>query len=91
MMCNTIAILTVGSIARNLSLQYNIPPRKTASIMDTTSCFVQGVIPYGAQLLMASGIAGISALSIVPYLYYPMLIGVTVLATILLTNKKNKH
>ena len=88
---NTVAILSVGDIAKNIALRFDIDPRRTASLLDTTSCTVQGIIPYGAQLLMASGIAGISALSIVPYLYYPMLIGVTVLATILLPNKKNKH
>ena len=88
---NTVAILSVGDIAKNIAKRFDIDPRRTASLLDTTSCTVQGLIPYGAQLLMASGIAGISALSIVPYLYYPMLIGVTVLATILLPNKKNKH
>lgn len=81
---NTIAILTVGSIARNLSTQYNIPPRKTASIMDTISCFVQGVIPYGAQLLMAAGLSNVSPVEIIPYLYYPMAIGVMVVVSILL-------
>ena len=85
---NTVAILSVGDIAKNIAKRFDIDPRRTASLLDTTSCTVQGLIPYGAQLLMASGIAGISALSIVPYLYYPMLIGVTVLATILLPNKK---
>ena len=88
---NTVAILSVGDIAKNIAKRFDIDPRRTASLLDTTSCTVQGLIPYGAQLLMASGIAGISALSIVPYLYYPMLIGVTVLATILLPNQKNKH
>lgn len=81
---NTIAILTVGSIARNLSMQYNIPPRKTASIMDTVSCFVQGVIPYGAQLLMAAGLSKVSPVEIIPYLYYPVGIGVMVVVAIVL-------
>lgn len=81
---NTIAILTVGSIARNLSTQYNIPPRKTASIMDTVSCFVQGVIPYGAQLLMAAGLSKVSPVEIIPYLYYPVGIGVMVVVAIVL-------
>ena len=81
---NTVAILSVGDIAKNIAKRFDIDPRRTASLLDITSCTVQGLIPYGAQLLMASGIAGISALSILPYLYYPMLIGVTVLATILL-------
>jgi Na+/H+ antiporter NhaC len=81
---NTVAILSIGDIAKNIAKRFDMDPRRTASLLDITSCTIQGLIPYGAQLLMASGIAGISALSIVPYLYYPMLIGVTVLATILL-------
>ena len=81
---NTVAILSVGDIAKNIAQRFDIDPRRTASLLDTTSCTVQGLIPYGAQLLMASGIAGVSSLSIVPYLYDPMLIGVTVLLTILI-------
>ena len=88
---NTVAILSVGDIAKNIAKRFDIDPRRTASLLDITSCTVQGLIPYGAQLLMASGIAGISALSILPYLYYPMLIGVTVLATILLPILKNNN
>lgn len=80
---NTIAILTVGPIARDLSQRYNVAPRRSASLMDTASCFVQGVIPYGAQLLMASGLAGVSPVAIIPHLYYPMLLGVMVLLSIL--------
>ncbi|MBO5768298.1 MAG: Na+/H+ antiporter NhaC family protein, partial [Bacteroidales bacterium] len=72
---NTIAILTTGSIAREMSLRYGLSPRKVASLMDTSSCFAQGILPYGAQLLMASALAGVSPLAIIPYLYYPMLIG----------------
>ncbi|MBR2451843.1 MAG: Na+/H+ antiporter NhaC family protein [Rikenellaceae bacterium] len=85
---NTIAILTAGPIARDLSQRYSIPPRRTASLMDTTSCFVQGIIPYGAQLLMASGLAGITPFSIIPHLYYPMLIGLMVVLSICF--QKNK-
>ena len=80
---NTIAILSVGDITRHVAEQFDIDPRRSASLLDTTSCCVQGLLPYGAQLLMASGLAGISALSIMPYLFYPMLLGVTVLVTIL--------
>ena len=80
---NTIAILTVGPIARDLSQRYDVEPRRSASLMDTASCFVQGVIPYGAQLLMASGLAGVSPVAIIPHLYYPMLLGVMVLLSIL--------
>jgi Na+/H+ antiporter NhaC len=81
---NTVAILSVGDIAKQISMRFGIDPRRSASLLDTTSCAVQGLLPYGAQLLMASSLAGISALSIIPYLYYPMFIGLIVLLTILL-------
>ena len=80
---NTVAILSVGDIAKNIAKRFDIDARRTASLLDTTSCTVQGLIPYGAQLLMASGIAGISAINIVPYLLYPMLLGITVIVTIM--------
>ena len=80
---NTIAIITVGPIARDLCERYGISPRKSASLMDTASCFAQGILPYGAQLLMASGLAGISPFEIIPHLYYPMAIGVMVVLSIL--------
>ena len=80
---NTIAIITVGPIARDLSMRYGVFPRKSASLMDTASCFAQGILPYGAQLLMASGLAHISPLEIIPHLYYPMAIGVMVALSIL--------
>lgn len=80
---NTIAILSTGGIARDISRTFDIAPRRSASIMDTTSCFVQGVIPYGAQLLMASGLASVSPVAIIPHLYYPVLIGLMVLLSIL--------
>ena len=82
---NTIAILSVGDIARRVAEQFEIDPRRSASLLDTTSCCVQGVLPYGAQLLMASGLAGISAISILPYLFYPMLLGLVVVITILIS------
>ena len=85
---NTIAILSVGDIAKRVAEQFDIDPRRSASLLDTTSCCVQGILPYGAQLLMASGLAGISAISIVPYLFYPMLLGLAVAITILFQRKK---
>lgn len=84
---NTVAILSVGGIARRVAEQYDIDPRRSASLLDTTSCCVQGLLPYGAQLLMASGLAGISALGIIPYLCYPMLLAVAVLVTIVVRRK----
>ena len=85
---NTVAILSVGDISKRIAKRYNIDPRRSASLLDTTSCAVQGLLPYGAQLLMASSLAGISALSIIPYLYYPMLIGVIVLLTIVFNGRR---
>ena len=73
---NTIAILTAGPLARDISDRYGLNPRRCASILDTFSCFVQGIIPYGAQLLMASGLSGVSAASIIPNLYYPFVLGI---------------
>ena len=80
---NTIAILTMGSIARDLSQRYGVAARKSASLMDTASCVVQGIVPYGAQLLMASGLASVSPVAIIPHLYYPMALGVMVVFAIL--------
>ena len=85
---NTIAILSVGDIARRISDRFDIDPRRSASLLDTTSCCVQGLLPYGAQLLIASGLAGINAMSIVPYLYYPMLLGVAVWITVAVRGHK---
>lgn len=80
---NTVAILSIGDIAKQIASRFGIDPRRSASLLDTTSCTIQGLLPYGAQLLMASSLAGISALSILPYVYYPMFIGLIVLLTIL--------
>lgn len=73
---NTIAILIAGPLAKDIATQYNIEPRKAASLLDVFSCMVQGVLPYGAQFLVAASLAGISPLSILPYSFYPILIGV---------------
>ena len=81
---NTIAIITVGPLAKDISARFGLDPRKTASILDTFSCLVQGFLPYGAQMLMASGLAGISALAIISNLYYPAVLGVVALLSILL-------
>ena len=81
---NTIAIITTGRLARDISIRYGVDPRKSASILDTFSCMVQGIIPYGAQMLMAAGLAGVSALSIIKYLYYPYALGLMALLAILL-------
>ncbi len=80
---NTIAIITTGAIARDITTRFDLDPRKTASILDTFSCLIQGLIPYGAQLLMAAGLAGVSSLSIIGYLYYPFVMGACALLAIL--------
>lgn len=72
---NTIAIITTGGIAKDITDRFGLDPRKSASILDTFSCLVQGLIPYGAQLLMAAGLAGVSSISIIGYLYYPFVMG----------------
>ena len=81
---NTIAIITVGPLAKDITERFGLDPRKTASILDTFSCFVQGIIPYGAQLLMAAGLSGVSAISIIANLYYPFTLGIIAVLSILL-------
>ena len=88
---NTIAILTAGPIARDIASRFGISPRKSASLMDTASCFVQGIIPYGAQLLIASGLASISPLQIIPHLYYPLGIGIMVILAIVFQFPRTKR
>lgn len=88
---NTIAIITVGPIARDIASRFGVSPRKSASLMDTASCFVQGVLPYGAQLLMASGLAGVSPLQIIPHLYYPVGIGIMVVLSIIFQFPREKQ
>lgn len=85
---NTVAILTVGSIAKKIGDKYGVDNRKAASILDTFSCCVQGLIPYGVQMLLAAGLAGVSPIQILSYLYYPMAIGVAALISILLRYPK---
>ena len=85
---NTVAILTVGGIAKHIGDRYGVDNRKAASILDTFSCTTQGIIPYGAQLLMAAGLTQLNPISIVPYLYYPFAIGAAALMAILLRYPK---
>ena len=80
---NTIAIMTTGPLAHNIATRFGVDNRKSASLLDTFSCLAQGLIPYGAQMLMAAGLASISPASIVPYLYYPMVMGLFALLSIL--------
>ncbi len=80
---NTIAIITSGRIAKDITERFGLDPRKTASILDTFSCLIQGLIPYGAQLLMAAGLSGASSISIIGYLYYPFIMGLFALSAII--------
>ena len=80
---NTIAILTVGNLAKEISQRFGIDPRRSASILDTFSCFAQGIIPYGAQMLMASSLALINPIEIIPYLFYPFIMGLFMLLSII--------
>ena len=84
---NTVAIITTGGIAHDISQRFGVSPKKTASLLDTFSCLVQGLIPYGAQLLMASGLAAISPAAIIPYLYYPFLMGLCAVVSIVFDRK----
>jgi len=80
---NTVAIITVGGIAKQIGDRYGIDNRKCASILDTFSCFTQGLLPYGAQILMAAGLAQLNPVAIIPYLYYPFTIGIVALMAII--------
>lgn len=80
---NTVAILTVGSIAKRIGDKYGVDNRKAASILDTFSCCIQGLLPYGVQMLLAAGLAHVNPMQILPYLYYPMAMGFSALAAIL--------
>ena len=80
---NTIAIITTGPIAKDIAKKFHLDRRKTASILDTFSCLIQGIIPYGAQMLIAAGLAQISPLSIIGNLYYPFTMGICALLAIL--------
>ncbi len=85
---NTVAIMTVGPIAKQVGDRYGVDNRKCASILDTFSCAMQGIIPYGAQLLMAAGLAAINPIDIIPWLFYPIAIGIAALLSILLRYPK---
>ena len=80
---NTIAIITVGPIAKDISEKFGLDRRKSASILDTFSCLIQGIIPYGAQILMAAELSSLSPLSIIRYLYYPFAMGIVAVLCIM--------
>ena len=84
---NTVAIVIAAPIAREISKEFNVEPKKVASLLDTSSCIFQGLIPYGAQILVAAGIAGISSLQIMPFLFYQFLLTICLVISILLERK----
>ena len=85
---NTVAILTVGDISKTIGDRFGLDSRKCASILDTFSCCVQGILPYGAQVLMAAGLTKVSPVEIIPFLYYPMVLGIVAFMSILLRYPK---
>lgn len=80
---NTIAIITIGPLANNIAEQFKVDKRKSASVLDIFSCVVQGIIPYGAQMLIAAELTQLSPISIIGYLYYPITLGIIALLSIL--------
>lgn len=80
---NTIAIITVGDIAKNISESYGLNSKKVASILDTFSCITQCIIPYGVQMLMAVGLTKVSSMDITSYMYYPLMLFLVASASIL--------
>ena len=86
---NTIAIMTVGKISKDIGDKYGVDNRKNASILDTFSCCVQSILPYGAQILMACGLSAVSPILIIKHLYYPFLLfAVSIIAIIIRYPKK---
>ena len=87
---NTIAIIITGPLVKSIADEYDVDPRKSASLLDTFSSCWQGVLPYGAQLLAASGLAAISPVSIMVYSFYPVLMGICCVIAILIGYPKFK-
>lgn len=85
---NTVAIVVSGPIAKEISYDYSISPKRTASLLDIFTSTCQGLIPYGAQLLIASNMSGITPIDIMPYLFYPIFMGISAVAYILFKKEK---
>lgn len=86
---NTVAIVVAAPIAKEIGDEYGVEPKKVASLLDVSSCIMQGIIPYGAQLLVASSIAGIPSFNFIPYLIYPFVLCLFVIISIVFDRKKN--
>lgn len=87
---NTVAIITVGNPAQRIAQKFGISPKRAASILDTFSCFAQGIIPYGAQMLLAAGLCGIAPSEITGYLFYPFLLGAAAMVAIIVYGSKQE-
>ena len=87
---NTIAIVAVGPIAKDISNEFDLEPKRVAGIMDMFSCVFQGIMPYGAQLISAAGLAALSPFAIMKYLFYPYLMGICAIIAIYIYGIKNK-
>ena len=92
---NTVAIVMANPIAKEMSIEYGIPAKRTACLLDTFSCIFQGVIPYGAQMLLAISVSAehgvnLSAFEIMQYLFYPYLLLISSLVAICLTKYSKK-
>lgn len=87
---NTIAIVLSGEIAKDISDEYGIEPKQSASLLDIFTSIFQGIIPYGAQLLTAAGLVGITSVEVIPYLYYPILMGISALLFIAFSKNSPK-
>ena len=85
---NTVAIITVGNPAQRIAQRFGISPKRAASILDTFSCFAQGIIPYGAQMLLAAGLCEIAPSEITGYLFYPFLLGAAAIVAIIVYGSK---
>lgn len=85
---NTVAIVMAGPIAKEISEEYGVSPRRSASLLDIFTSVGQGLIPYGAQLLSAASLTALTPYDIVPYLYYPILMAVSAVLFILLRSRK---
>ena len=88
---NTIAIVMTGQVAKEISQEYGIEPKRTASLLDIFASVIQGIIPYGAQLLYAAAAAGIASYAIIPYLYYPFLMAISALLFIFIIPSAGKE
>ena len=88
---NTVAIVMSGSIAKEISQEYDIDPRRTASLLDIFASVMQGIIPFGAQLLYAAAGAGVTALEIMPYMFYCYLMAISAIVFILFFSDRDRR